>query len=287
MSGRSFRWPFPSAGRSIGPEAIEAAWREYRARRSEAARDTLLQRYIHLVRYMASRVSRALPPSIDVDDLISAGVIGFLAALDGYDPKHGTDFSVYALTRIRGAMVDFVREIDPIGRVTRRRLRQAEQTLNQLEQQLSRPPTDEEAARHLGMSIDAYHALMAQGAAAMTLSLDHVETDGEDEGDPVVRARIADPAGKDALTHLVEKESASDVAALVAALSASQQLVLHLHYVEELNFREIGMVMDISESRAGQLHTAAVLALRRARLAGSRAAGPRAAQGTVSHGATR
>jgi len=275
MSARSFRWPFPSAGKSIGPEAIEAAWREYRASHSESARDTLLQRYIHLVRYMASRVSRALPPSVDIDDLISAGVVGFLAALDGYDPRHGTDFSVYALTRIRGAMVDFVREIDPIGRVTRRRLRQAEQTLNQLEQQLSRPPTDEEAARELGVTIDAYHNLMAQGAAAMTLSLDHVETDGEDEGDPVVRARIADPASKDALTHLMEKESASRLADLVASLSSSQQLVLHLHYVEELNFREIGMVMDISESRAGQLHTAAVSALRRARrVAGPATGGP-------------
>ena len=287
MSARSFRWPFPSAGRAIGPEAIEAAWREYRASHSETARETLMQRYIHLVRYMASRVARALPPSIDVDDLISAGVVGFLAALDGYDPKHGTDFSVYALTRIRGAMVDFVREIDPIGRVTRRRLRQAEQTLNQLEQRLSRPPTDEEAAQHLGVSIDAYHTLMAQGIASMTLSLDHVETDGEDEGDPVVRARVADPSGKDALVHLLEKESATEVTDLVANLSASHQLVLHLHYVEELNFREIGMVMDISESRAGQLHTAAVLALRRARTLAPRQLTARGRQQSLPEGATR
>jgi RNA polymerase sigma factor FliA len=265
MSARSFRWPFPSAGRSVPPEAIEAAWREYRATRSETARATLMQRYIHLVRYMASRVSRALPPSVDVDDLISAGVLGFLAALDGYDPKHGTDFSVYALTRIRGAMVDFVRGTDPVGRVTRRRLRAAESTLTQLEQQFSRPPTDEEAAQHLGVSLERFHTLMAQGAAAVTLSLDHVEMDGEDEGDPVVRARIADPAGKDALAHLTEKETATEVVDMVSALSAAQQLVLQLHYVEELNFREIGMVMDISESRAGQLHAAAVLALRRAR----------------------
>src|SRR6266571_4856279 len=202
---KASRWPFQSAGKAVRPEAVEAAWKEYRATGSPEARETLMQRYIHLVRYMAGRLGRTLPPSVEFDDLVSTGVVGFLGALDTFDPRHGTDFSVYALTRIRGAMVDFVREIDPIGRVTRRRLRQAEQALNQLEQQLSRPPTDEEAARHLGVSIDAYHALMAQGAAAMTLSLDHVETDGEDEGDPVVRARIADPAGKDALTHLVEK----------------------------------------------------------------------------------
>jgi len=95
-----------------------------------------------------------------------------------------------------------------------------------------------------------------------------VESDGEDEGDPVNRARIPDTSLKDALASLVEKESGARVAAMVGKLSTAQQLVLHLHYVEELNFREIAMVMDISESRATQLHSAAVLALRgRIRLA--------------------
>jgi RNA polymerase sigma factor for flagellar operon FliA len=262
MSARPFRWPFQTAGRAVRPEAVEAAWREYRATRSEAARETLLQRYIHLVRYMASRLARTLPPSVDTDDLISAGVLGFLAALDGFDPEVGTDFSVYSLTRIRGAMVDFIREIDPIGRVTRRRLREAATTLAELEQELGHTPSDAQTAEKLGVSVDDYHELLAHATAAMTLSLERVESDGEDEADPVRRARISDPSTKDPLTHLVEKENGDRVAALVSRLSTAQQLVLHLHYVEELNFREIAMVMDISESRATQLHSAAVLALK-------------------------
>ena len=256
------RWPFQSAGKAISPEAVEGAWREYRATHSADARETLVQRYIHLVRYMAGRLGRTLPPSVDFDDLVSSGVVGFLGALDAFDPDIGTDFSVYALTRIRGSMVDFIREIDPIGRVTRRKLREVERTLAQLEQELSRPPSDAEASSRLGISVDNYHDLMSQATAAMTLSLDRVETEGDDEGEPVARAWVPDTTTKDPLTALMDKDNVGRLASMVAALSAGQQLVLQLHYVEELNFREIAMVMDISESRATQLHSAAVLALR-------------------------
>jgi len=256
------RWPFQSAGKAIGPEAVEAAWKEYRATGSADARETLMQRYIHLVRYMAGRLGRTLPPSVEFDDLVSAGVVGFLGALDTFDPKHGTDFSVYALTRIRGSMVDFVREIDPIGRVTRRKLREVERTLAELEQELSRPPSDSEAASRLGISMDNYHQLLSQATAAMTLSLERVESEGDDDGGPVTRAWIPDPVTKDPLATMMDKDSVGRLSGMVAALSPAQQLVLHLHYVEELNFREIAMVMDISESRATQLHSAAVLALR-------------------------
>lgn len=256
------RWPFQSAGRAVRPEAVEAAWREYNTARSPEAREVLVQRYIHLVRYMAGRLGRTLPPTVDFDDLVSAGVVGLLGAMDSFDPSQGTDFSVYALTRIRGAMVDFVREIDPVGRVTRRKLREVERTLAELEQELARPPSDAEASARLGLSLDSYHELMSQATAAMTLSLEHVQSQGDDEGDPVTRSWIPDTSTKDPLATLEEKDDVRRLGAMVAALTPAQQLVLHLHYVEELNFREIAMVMDVSESRATQLHSAAVLTLR-------------------------
>jgi len=272
MPARPFRWPFQSAGKALDPEVVETAWREWHATRSLAARETLVQRYIHLVRYMAGRLSRALPATVEFDDLVAAGCLGFLAALEGFDPRHGVEFGVYALTRIRGAMVDFIREIDPVGRVTRRRLRTVEQTLARMEQELSRPPSDDETAGRLGMSVDAYHDLLSHATAAMTLSLDRVESDGEAEGDPVSRPRIPDAGAPDPLTGLVDKDERGRLAELVSGLAPAQQLVLHLHYVEELNFREIAMVMDVSESRATQHHSAAVLALRgRARLAAAHA----------------
>src|SRR5256712_4862685 len=274
---KASRWPFQSAGKAVRPEAVEAAGKEYRATGSPEARETLMQRYIHLVRYMAGRLGRTLPPSVEFDDLVSTGVVGFLGALDPFDPRHGTDFSVYALTRIRGSMVDFVREIDPVGRVTRRKLREMERTLTDLEQEMSRPPSDSEAAERLGISIDNYHELLSRARAAMTLSLEWVESEGDDDGEPVTRAWIPDPATKDPLASLMDKDSVGRLAALVGALPPAHQLVLHLHYVEELNFRAIAMVMDISESRATQLHTAAVLALRGQGKTGrlQQAAGPR------------
>src|SRR2546428_13158677 len=181
------RWPFQSAGKAVRPEAVEAACKEYRSTGLPEARETLMQRYIHLVRYMAGRLGRTLPPSVEYDDLVLTGVVGFLGALDTFDPKHGTDFSVYALTRIRGSMVDFLREIDPIGRKTRRKLREVERTLADLEQEMSRPPSDSEAAARLGISMDNYHELLSQATAAMTLSLERVESEGDDGRGPVTR----------------------------------------------------------------------------------------------------
>jgi RNA polymerase sigma factor for flagellar operon FliA len=256
------RWPFQSSGKAVKPEAVEAAWREYRASRSPEARDVLVQRYIHLVRYMAGRLSRTLPPTVEFDDLVSAGVMGFLAALDGFDASHGIDFSVYALTRIRGAMVDFVREIDPVGRVTRRKLREAERVLSQLEQELSRPVSDAEAATRLGVTMDAFHDLMSRATASSPLSLERGDGDGDEEGEISGHDWIADAATKDPLTTLEERDGATRLTAMVGALSPAQQLVLHLRYVEELNFREVAMVMDVSESRATELHAAALSAVR-------------------------
>jgi RNA polymerase sigma factor for flagellar operon FliA len=257
------RWPFRSSGRAVRPEAVEAAWDEYRASRSPAARDVLVQRYLHLVRYMGGRLSRTLPPAVEFEELVSAGVMGFLAALDGYDPSHGTDFSVYALTRIRGAMVDFVREIDPVGRVTRRKLRELDRVVAELERELSRPPSEEEAAGRLGIGVQAYRSLLAHSAAA-TLSLERLEHEGDEDGESSGHARIPDTATADPFEALERRHRAEQLQELVAELSAAQQLVLHLRYVEELNFREIAMVMDVSESRATELHTAALQALRRA-----------------------
>jgi RNA polymerase sigma factor for flagellar operon FliA len=256
------RWPFATAGKAVPAPLVGAAWREYRATRAEAARDILIQRYVHLVRYMARRLARTFPPSVETEDLVSAGVQGFLRALDGYDPELGTDFAVYALTRIRGAMVDFVRESDPIGRVTRRRLRDAARALADLEQQLGRSPSQADAAARLGLSMDAYHGLMSHASAAAAMSLERLRHDDEDDGQAVTRSRIPDPAVKSPLACLAEKERSAEVAAMVGQLAAGHQLVLHLHYVEELNFREIAMILDVSESRATQLHAAALAALR-------------------------
>jgi len=259
---QTYRWPFETAGKAVSREEVDAAWAAYRTRPTAEARDVNVERYIHLVRYMARRLARALPPSVDTDDLVGAGIEGFLGAVERFDPDQGTDFSVYALTRIRGAMVDFVREIDPVGRTTRRRLREAGRAVAALEQDRGREISDAEAAEHLGLSMDRFHELMTFQAAGSPLSLERLEGGDEDHRGPATQGRLADRTEGNALGQVLESERASDVAALVSGLPRGQQLVLQLYYVEDLNFREIAMIMDISESRATQLHTAAVQALR-------------------------
>ncbi|MGH7331164.1 MAG: sigma factor-like helix-turn-helix DNA-binding protein, partial [Candidatus Rokuibacteriota bacterium] len=159
--------------------------------------------------------------------------------------------------------VDFVRQVDPIGRVTRRRLRDAARILGDLEQELGHQPSQWETATKLGLSVDTYHQLLTYSNTSAMLSLEQLERDSDDEGHTTPRSRIPDTRAHDPLRGLVDKETEAAVAAMVASLSTVHQLVLHLHYVEELNFREIAMIMDISESRTTQLHAAAVTALRK------------------------
>src|SRR2546428_14035943 len=108
---QSYRWPFETAGEAVSREEVDAAWTAYRTRPTAEARDVIVERYIHLVRYMARRLGRALPPSVDADDLVGAGIEGFLGAVERFDPDQGTDFSVYALPRSRGALVAVVRRV--------------------------------------------------------------------------------------------------------------------------------------------------------------------------------
>lgn len=264
-TNRRLRWPFRTAGMAVDPAAVDAAWQEYGATRSEAARDVLIERYLHLVRYMARRLIAAMPFSVDADDLIAAGTMGFLSALDGFDPSHGVAFSTYALVRIRGAMVDFSRSSDPLGRATRRRFRAVATIASQLEGELGRRPSEPEIAERLGVSVETYRDVMAQGLAASPHSLEALVREADNGGDGLEAARHSDQSSTGALGRLVDEEREAEVAALVAELSTPQQLVLQLHYVEDLRFREIGMLLDISEARASQYHANALLRLTEAR----------------------
>jgi len=278
----TFRWPFETPGAAIARDEVGRAWAAYRDERADGARSLIVERYLHLVRYMARTLSRSLPPTVDGDDLVSAGTEGLLGAVERFDPAQGVDFAVYALTRIRGAMTDFVRSLDPLGRSTRRRIREARRAQSSLEQELCRPPSDHEAAARLGIGVDAYRSLMAAQSGAAPLSLDKLDGDDEGHARPLW-TRLADASAPCPLGRVLDDERARDVAALIAGLPAAQRLVLHLYYVEELNFRETAMILDVSESRATQLHSAAIRALREAR--GARPAG--AAMGLTPAAARR
>lgn len=274
---------------AITEAAEEAAWRAWRFGRSAEARERLVRRHVHLVRYMAHRLSRTVPLSVELDDLIGAGAIGLLEALDTFDPARAARFTSFALTRIRGAMLDFLRALDPLGRARRGQLRRARAAAAALARELGRAPTESEVAAEIGLDLGTYRALVATAAASAPVSLDLPDDTRDDDPDDARKplgARVADPTAPDPLEHAETRQAAARLRARVAELPPGHQLILHLHYVEELNFREIAMVLDVSESRTIQLHAQALRALARRLPPADAAAAPDATHHDATPGRT-
>ncbi len=243
----------------MGPPADRDLWQRYRREKDPAVREELIARYIYLVKYVAGRMAARLPSHVDIGDLTSAGLMGFLTAMDAYDPDREVDFPTYALNRIRGAILDELRGLDWAPRFLRKKARAVERALASLEQMFQRSPNEAEVAAHLQVSVPEYREMLSEVSGATLLSLD----EGWDEGgDGTPRHPVRDPAEPDPFTHLAVKERRSILGRLIEGLPDQERIVLSLYYYDELTMKEIGRVLDISESRVSQIHAAAVLRLR-------------------------
>lgn len=214
----------------------------------------LVQKHAELVKRIAHHLAARLPSSVDVDDLIQAGVIGLLDAARNYSGDRGASFETYAGIRIRGAMVDELRRGDWAPRSVHRRLREITAAIRELEQQKGKAPKDAEVAAHLGLPLDEYHAAVQDAARCQVLSMDMHE--GEDDG---FDAPDASAGPLDLLQHSEFREV---LAESIACLPEREKLVMSLYYDEELNLKEIGQVLEVTESRVCQLHGQALLRLR-------------------------
>lgn len=219
-----------------------------------AAWDELVEQYAPLVKRIAYHLIARLPPNIQVDDLIQAGMIGLLDAASKFDAAHGASFETYAGTRIRGAMWDEVRRCGWTPRSLHRKARQAAEAIQQIENREGRAARSSEVAKLLDMTLDEYNRLLAESVASRVLSLDETGVLAED----------SEPRGN---THepfdtLDEEAFAQQLAQAIAALPERERLVVSLYYDEELNLREIGAVLGVSESRVCQIHGQALLRLR-------------------------
>lgn len=235
-----------------------ALWRAYRRTRDPGLRDQLLERHLGVVRTVAAWVAGRLPAHLARDDLYAAGLVGFLAALEDYDPELGVDFPAYAARRVRGAIFDELRRLDWVPRGVRRRLREAERAMDRLARRLGREPTDEEVAAELGLPLTAYHDLLGQGVTLVSL-----DSAAGEEAEPWGE-RLEDPTAPDPLLTAAADERRRVLATLVERLPERERLVLALYYVEELTMREVGEVLGVTESRVSQLHASAILRLRSA-----------------------
>lgn len=238
-----------------------ALWKRYKEARDPDAREGLVMAYASLVRYVAGRLAMGMPSQVELDDLESYGLFGLLEAIDRFDPGRGVKFETYAMTRIRGAIIDGLRA-DTWAPALKQKVKQMDEAQAQLETQLGREPTDEELGARLGLSAAELVRRRSEVAAAVILSLDEVTSTNEDgEGVSAVE-RLEDPTSPDPMAEALFSERREILAAALEKLPEKERLVVTLFYFEGLTAKEIAMVMSLSVARISQLHSKAILRLR-------------------------
>jgi RNA polymerase sigma factor FliA len=235
-------------------------WEAYRRTGDAALRERLIEKHLILVKYAATRIAGRLPSHLSLDDLYSAGLLGYLRAVDDYDPHRGVEFAVYASQRIRGAIFDDLRRLDWVPRAVRRKVRAAERAIDTLFRRLGRQPTEEEIASELAIDLEDYQRLLGSGLTLF--SLDSPATGHPDGLTPL--DSLEDGASPNPFLSLAAKERRAILGRIIAGLPERERHVLSLYYYEDLTMHQVGQALGVTESRVSQLHSSAVLRIRAA-----------------------
>jgi RNA polymerase sigma factor for flagellar operon FliA len=230
-------------------------------RMDQTEKDKLVVEYAPLIKFIAQKIAVRLPSNIELDDLISSGVIGLMDAIDKYDPTRDNKFKTYAEFRVRGAILDELRAQDWVPRSIRDKAKLLDKTMVTLEAELGRVATDEEVAEALDCNIDEFHELLNQVRPVSLLSIDESQTFSNVDKKSILNilegCRLSNP-----FNQLNVKSVKDLVTQAIEELPERQRLVLSLYYYEDLNLKEIGRVLRVTESRVSQLHAQAVSRLR-------------------------
>jgi RNA polymerase sigma factor for flagellar operon FliA len=219
--------------------------------------------YSPLVKYVSGRMASGLPAHVEEADLISYGLVGLINAIERFELEREIKFETYAITRIKGAIIDELRSLDWVPRSVRARARAIERANAKLEARFLRAPTDEEMSRELEMSVDEFQEALLQISNSTVAALDELWTVSDASGDQVsLLDTLQDPGAPDPASVIDATELKDRVADAIARLPEREKLVVALYYYENLTLREIGEVLGVTESRVSQLHTKAVLRLR-------------------------
>ena len=225
-------------------------------------REEVIIRYSPMIKYVANRIAMRLPPHIEVDDLISVGVLGLMDAISKYDSSRGAKFKTYAEFRVRGAILDELRAMDWVPRSIRQKASSVDKVVQSLQVKLSRSPEDQEVAKEMGISLEQFHTTLNETKSIPVFSLDDLgiaKDSGEQQSllDCLAGKADADPQTQIRLTELKEI-----IAKAIDTLPEKERLMVSLYYYEELTMKEIGAVLEITESRVSQIHSKAVYRLR-------------------------
>jgi RNA polymerase sigma factor for flagellar operon FliA len=243
--------------------SIETLWKEYKETGSKVAKDKLLLEYAPLVKYIANRIAVNLPASVDRDDLISSGIFGLVKAVETFEPERGFKFETYASHKIRGAILDELRALDWIPRSVRQKARELQQVYAKLENELGRIPYDDEVCKALNISLKEFEDILSEISPATLVSLEEALPDRDaDSKELRVIDTIEDPGSENPLKELSFNEVKNILKEAIASLPEKEKLVIALYHYEELTLKEIGVVLDISESRVSQIHSKVILKLR-------------------------
>jgi RNA polymerase sigma factor FliA len=236
-------------------------WVRYAAERDPALREQLILQYAPLVKYVVGRLALMLPRVLDSDDVLSIGTMGLIEAIDRFDPSTGVKFQTYAISRVRGSILDELRSLDWIPRSARQRSQEIAKTFARLELETGRAPSDEEVAKELGLDMHQYQqASISASAVILSLETPVGSVDGEDGGSLV--DTIESSTTPDPLQVTEEGELLEGLASAIHALSERERTLLSLYYEQELTMKEISAVLEVSESRVCQLHARALHRLR-------------------------
>ena len=237
-------------------------WDQYRRQRDPSIREYFVHQYAPLVKYVAGRVAIGMPSGFDFDDLVQCGMFGLFDAISKFDPTKHVKFKTYAVTRIRGAIFDELRAIDWVPRSVRQKSREGEDTVRGLEASLGGAATDEEIAARMGISEDDFQRILLRIAGTAVISLNDMWHGNEDEDRVSMEDNIESPTESGPATMAEKEEMRRVIVQAIGEPPENERQVLALYYFEELTLKEIGQVLEVTESRVSQLHTKARLRLR-------------------------
>jgi RNA polymerase sigma factor for flagellar operon FliA len=264
VATRTSRRPKPSDEEAAEAEAaLKVMWEGYKARGDAGLRERLILHYTPLVKYVAGRVGVGLPQNIEQADLVSYGIFGLIDAIEKFDLERAIKFETYAISRIRGAIIDELRALDWIPRSVRSKAREVERAYTTLEAELRRTPSEAEVADHLGIALGDLHHIFSQVSYVNVVALDEMLSVGGEKGDKLTLGdTLEDHRAEDPVLAFEGEETKFLLAGAINQLPEREKIVVTLYYYEGLTLAEIGKVLGVTESRICQMHTKAVLQLR-------------------------
>ncbi len=237
-------------------EHRDRLWREYKLHRSEAARDQLISEYAYLAKYAVDRLNLAPSGALGYDDLIGHAIVGLIDSIEKFDLSRNVKFETYAMTRIRGEVIDIIRSLDWTPRSVRKNETVLRETYARLEMDMERPPTDQEVAQHLNIAVCELEKMLADVGQSALMSLDEIISTGGDVGGNFEQNDFADPA-----EHAERADQKRLLSRAIEELPERESTVIALYYYQNMTQKEIAATLGVTESRVCQIHTKAVLRL--------------------------